>query len=122
MTAYTSPDGSTWTAIGSESIELGADVYVGIAVSSDGAEQSASAQLSQVSIGGLPAGMRHRHIGGPATARDRVALGRHVRPHRAAAPPPGTRRIDFTLPTGGCRATSTSSLESPRWPRARTPA
>ena len=64
VTAYTSPDGTTWTAIGSESIELGADVYVGIAVTSQDAAQSAVAQLSQVSVGGLPAGMRHRNIGG----------------------------------------------------------
>jgi len=66
VTASTSPDGTTWTAIGTTSIELGADVYVGIAVTSQDAAQSAVAQLSQVSVGGLPAGMRHRNVGGPA--------------------------------------------------------
>ncbi len=122
VTAYTSPDGSTWTAIGSESIELGADVYVGIAVSSDGAGESAVAQLSQVSVGGLPAGMRHRNIGGTATAgtawhsEGTYALTARRRRRR------GPHAIDFTLLTGGCRPTSTSSLESPPWPGARTQA
>ena len=60
VTAYTSPDGRTWTAVGSASIELGADVYVGIAVTSQSAEEYAVAQFSQVSLGGLPAGMEHR--------------------------------------------------------------
>jgi hypothetical protein len=68
VTAYTSADGKTWTAIGSEAIELGEDVYVGIAVSSDGAGESAVAQLSQLRVGGLPAGMRRRNIGGAAIA------------------------------------------------------
>ena len=82
VTAYASPDGSTWTAIGSESIELGADVYVGIAVSSDGAGQSASAQLSAAGgrrFTGRHAAPQHRWGG---HRRDRVALGRHVRSHR----------------------------------------
>ena len=68
VTAYTSPDGGTWTAVGSASIALGADVYVGIAVTSQSAEERAVAQFSQVSLGGLPAGMEHRQIGGPDTA------------------------------------------------------
>jgi hypothetical protein len=68
VTAYMSPDGKTWTAIGSESIELGADVYVGIAVTSSDPAQGAVAQLSRVSVGGLPAGMRHRSVGGPGTS------------------------------------------------------
>ena len=67
VTAYTSPDGSTWTPIASTSLNLGADVYVGVAVASSGAE-AAVAQLSQVSLGGLPAGMQHGQIGGPAAA------------------------------------------------------
>jgi regulation of enolase protein 1 (concanavalin A-like superfamily) len=66
VTAYSSADGATWTAIGSDSIELGADVYVGIAVTGYDAGQRAVAGMSQVSVGGLPAGMRHGDIGDPA--------------------------------------------------------
>ena len=99
VTAYTSPDGTTWTAIGSESIELGADVYVGIAVTSQDAAQSAVAQLSQVSVGGLPAGMRHRNIGGTQAegprgnrrahtpSAPRCREGRHARSISLCLPP-----------------------------------
>ena len=121
VTAYTSPDGSTWTAIGSESIELGADVYVGIAVSSDGAGESASAQLSELAVGGLPAGMRTATSVGPPPRGPRGTRQAHI-PLPPAASSPRPHAIDFTLPTGGCRPTSTSSLESPPWPGARTQA
>jgi regulation of enolase protein 1 (concanavalin A-like superfamily) len=65
LVAYSSPDGEVWTAIGSEAIRLGETVYVGIAVASYDIYQPATADLSQVSVSGLPPWQRQANIGAP---------------------------------------------------------
>ena len=66
VTAYVSADGNSWTAIGSDTIALGATAYVGIAVTSHDAYTATTAVVSSASI--LPAGQTARDIGSPALA------------------------------------------------------
>jgi regulation of enolase protein 1 (concanavalin A-like superfamily) len=68
VTAYSSSDGQTWTVVGSDSIDLGATVFVGIAVASHDISQSAMAQISRVTASGLPPGYSQRDIGGAGVA------------------------------------------------------
>jgi hypothetical protein len=63
VVAYSSSDGETWTVIGTDSIEFGAVVYVGIAVSSQDVGQTTIAETSQMTFIGLPAEQQHRDIG-----------------------------------------------------------
>jgi Big-like domain-containing protein len=63
VVAYSSSDGQTWAVIGSDWIGPGA-VYVGLAVSSQDPMENTIAQISQVSVSGLPVGQRQRNIGG----------------------------------------------------------
>lgn len=68
VTAYRSPDGTSWTQIGSATIALGSTAYVGIAVTSHNASAYTTASVSQVSVksGALPATQSHADIGNPA--------------------------------------------------------
>jgi len=50
VTASYSPDGTTWTTIGQDTIQLSATAYVGLAVSSHDNTQSATATFDQVSV------------------------------------------------------------------------
>ena len=71
VTASISPNGTTWTTIGSETIALGATAYVGLAVTSHAASQSTSADVSAVSVGtvgALPPPQKNQDIGSPAIA------------------------------------------------------
>jgi hypothetical protein len=45
VTAYASTDGAGWTLVGSDTIAMAADVYVGVAVSSHTTAAAASATL-----------------------------------------------------------------------------
>ena len=68
VTAYSSTDGLTWTTIGSDTIELDATAYVGIAVNSRRSTERATAKVSNVTVtkqggGGLPAGQQSIDIG-----------------------------------------------------------
>ena len=47
--AYSSPDGATWTLVGSDTIAMGANVYVGLAVTSHTTAASATATFDGVS-------------------------------------------------------------------------
>lgn len=70
VSSYTSPDGMQWTLIGSETIQLPAAAYVGLAVSSHNTSGATTASLSQVSVMpvGLPAGQHDVDLGSPAIA------------------------------------------------------
>lgn len=71
LTAYSSPDGVTWTTIGSDTIQLGVTAYVGIAVTSHNAGALTTASVSNVDVLpvgelSLPAGQAAMDIGSPA--------------------------------------------------------
>jgi regulation of enolase protein 1 (concanavalin A-like superfamily) len=67
LTAYQSPDGVTWTRIGSQSISLPLTVYVGVAVASHSASLTAKAAVTNVAIveTPLPTGWTSSVIGAP---------------------------------------------------------
>jgi regulation of enolase protein 1 (concanavalin A-like superfamily) len=50
FTAYSSPDGTTWTLVGSDTIPMAATVYVGLAVSSHTTAAAAQATFDGVSV------------------------------------------------------------------------
>jgi hypothetical protein len=50
ITGYSSPNGVTWTQTGTQTITMGTDVYVGLALSSHDTSNSATAVFSNVSI------------------------------------------------------------------------
>ncbi len=66
VTAYTSPDGNSWTAIGTATIQLGSAAYVGVAVTAHNEFSPTTATVSNVSV--LQSGQTARDIGGPALA------------------------------------------------------
>jgi regulation of enolase protein 1 (concanavalin A-like superfamily) len=69
VTAYSSADGVSWTKIGSDTIQLGATAYVGIAATSHNQSVSTTAKVSQMSVtqvGALPNGQKDSDIGSPA--------------------------------------------------------
>src|SRR5262245_10130692 len=70
VTAYSSPNGTTWTTISSQTIGLGATAYVGIATTSHNASASTTATVSQVSVNelALPAPQQAADIGAPTIA------------------------------------------------------
>ena len=69
VTAYYSTNGTSWTAIGSDTIALGTSAYIGLAVTSHNPSTLATARVSNVTAGGgstLPAGQTATDIGRPA--------------------------------------------------------
>ena len=50
INAYSSPDGVTWTLVGSDTIAMGANVFVGLAVSSHTTTTAAQTTFDNVSI------------------------------------------------------------------------
>ena len=57
LTAYRSADGTTWTLVGSDTFTMGANVYVGLMVSSHDSTRTATATFDNVSVtpvGGPP--------------------------------------------------------------------
>jgi regulation of enolase protein 1 (concanavalin A-like superfamily) len=81
LTAYTSTDGASWTAVGSDTIALGATAYVGVAVTSHNETARTTARVSNVTVaaaaGGdataLPGGQSAADIGSP-TPRGNTAF------------------------------------------------
>lgn len=68
VTAYVSADGLSWTKIGSDSVALGATVYVGLAVTSHAGPTLTTGVMSAVSVS-VPAAtapLRNADIGEPA--------------------------------------------------------
>jgi regulation of enolase protein 1 (concanavalin A-like superfamily) len=70
ITGYESADGSTWTMVSSQTITMGATVYVGLAVTSHTTAASTTAAISSVSVTGsggastaLPAGWSQQDVG-----------------------------------------------------------
>jgi len=68
VTAYSSIDGATWSTIGSATVALGTDAYVGLAVTSHNLAAAATAAISQVAVVtlSLPVGQKAVDIGSPA--------------------------------------------------------
>jgi len=50
ITAYHSADGSTWMLLGTETVQMGATVYVGLAITSQDASATATAVFTNVAI------------------------------------------------------------------------
>jgi regulation of enolase protein 1 (concanavalin A-like superfamily) len=50
LTAYTSPDGSTWTEIGSATISMASDATVGLFVTSHNAGELSSATFGNLTV------------------------------------------------------------------------
>lgn len=68
VTSYSSSDGVTWTTIGSDTIELGATAYVGIAATSRNILALGTAKVSQISLSvpsTLPANQASADVGAP---------------------------------------------------------
>ena len=70
VTAFSSSDGATWSTIGSATIALGSDAYIGLAVTSHNLAAATTAAISQVAVvsSSLPAGQKAVDIGSPAIA------------------------------------------------------
>ena len=69
VTSYSSVDGVTWATIGSDTIQLGATAYVGIAATSRNAYALGTAAFSQVSLAlpsSLPDGQANADVGSPS--------------------------------------------------------
>lgn len=69
VTSYSSIDGTTWTTIGSDTIQLGATAYVGFAATSRNPYALGTAAFSQLSLSvpsNLPEGQASADIGSPA--------------------------------------------------------
>ncbi|HET7695123.1 MAG TPA: Ig-like domain-containing protein [Vicinamibacterales bacterium] len=69
VTAYSSTDGITWRTIGSDTIQLGATAYVGIAATSRNTFAAGAFRVSQVTMtvpSALPGGQASADIGQPA--------------------------------------------------------
>jgi regulation of enolase protein 1 (concanavalin A-like superfamily) len=70
ITAYESPDGVTWTRVGSQTMSLPSTVYVGVAVTSHSTSALTEAVLSHVRVvsggGSLPSGWSSQDVGRPA--------------------------------------------------------
>ncbi len=68
VTALSSPDGKTWSTIGTTTIKLGASAYVGIATTSHNPSSITTAAVSQVSVSALslPTPQASGDIGAPA--------------------------------------------------------
>jgi regulation of enolase protein 1 (concanavalin A-like superfamily) len=84
ITAYSSPDGSTWAVIGRSTVALGDTVYVGLAITSRDATTSTTALVSDVNVlpVALPSPQQATDIGAPATAGS-AAYSRGVYTHYA---------------------------------------
>ena len=68
VTAYSSTDGVSWTTIGSDTIQLGATAYIGIAATSGNALAAGTSTVSQVTVdvpSTLPGGQTSADIGSP---------------------------------------------------------
>ena len=63
FTAYRSADGATWTTIGTDTVTMGATVYVGFAVTSHNDGVLATATLDNVSLTALPSPWQSSDIG-----------------------------------------------------------
>jgi hypothetical protein len=63
VTASRSVDGTTWTTVGSDTIAMGATIYVGVAVSSHVDGVLAAASFAQVTVSSLPHGWSSSDIG-----------------------------------------------------------
>ena len=77
LSAYLSDDGARWSLIESETVAMGATIYVGLAVTSHHSYATATASFSDVSVTGttsgslspaVPAPWATRDLGGPALA------------------------------------------------------
>ena len=69
VTAYSSVTGTSWTTIGSDTIQLGATAYVGLAATSTNAFVPGTATMSQLAMevpASLPNGQASADIGAPA--------------------------------------------------------
>jgi regulation of enolase protein 1 (concanavalin A-like superfamily) len=71
LTSYSSADGVTWVKIASDTVQLGAVAYVGVAVTSHTATALTTASVSNVGLlqaapGTLPAGQSASDVGSPA--------------------------------------------------------
>lgn len=67
FTAYQSPDGVNWVSLGSQTVSLGAAVYVGLAVTSHVAGTLATAVFDNISLAAGPGGVG---TGGPVVPAD----------------------------------------------------
>src|SRR5581483_11995921 len=70
VTGYVSTNGSTWTKVGTATIDLGATAYVGLAVTSHDVSTATTADMSHVSVTApsLPSPQKDADIGAPAIA------------------------------------------------------
>ncbi len=83
--AYSSSDGTSWTPVGSGTINMSADAYVGLAVTSHVASRTASATFDNVAIG---AAAEHHQQRCPRPGRPVTSAARPWRAARARAAAP----------------------------------
>ena len=74
VTTYVSTDGQTWIAVSKDSVPLGSDTYVGLAVTSHNGGAMTRAAISAITVTplSLPSGQQHADIGAPAVAGSAV--------------------------------------------------
>ncbi len=65
FSAYRSPTGGTWTFIGSATISMSANAYVGLAVTSRDPSRTATATFSNLTVVSLPSPWLSSDVGGP---------------------------------------------------------
>jgi regulation of enolase protein 1 (concanavalin A-like superfamily) len=80
FSAYSSPNGNTWTLIGTDTVSMAADAYAGLAVTSNVPSRTATASFTNVTFGSsstpsLPAPWTAGDIGGPALPGSASASG-----------------------------------------------
>ena len=76
VTAYESPDGRSWTLVGSDTLAAGASLYVGIAVTSHNAWASTTATVTDVSVtAALSSDWSFADIGAPAISGSAASVG-----------------------------------------------
>ena len=80
LTAYESPDGTTWTQVGSDTFAMGTSVYIGLALSSHVSGVTTTATFDNVTVAG------------------------------SAAPSNGPPTVTLTSPSGGAAFTSPATI------------
>jgi fibronectin type 3 domain-containing protein len=73
FTGYISTDGATWSLFASGTVPMGTNVYAGLAVTSSGSSQKATAQFDNITISGTSTNVLTSIVVAPA--RDQMEMG-----------------------------------------------
>ena len=116
FTAYDSPNGTTWTEVGSTTITMTASATVGLFVSSHNTSELGTATFQNVTVTAA-AGDRCRHPGHRPTWAARRCRASPPTP-TGCTPSTGPDPTSGGLPTSSNTPTSPSTATGPSWPRS----